>query len=257
MAAQKPSQGRDSAVEVAVAGTQPRPLGWSGSPLPGSTAAGRFSALQGNLPGNYPGFIFPSRLPCPGGRPAGRPHPPEGREGPAATGRRLGMAERPSARAAVGAVSPAPCPAQPAAPDPTFLSYRAERHFGAKPPLRVAESRVEPFVRPLSGEGRDHRGRKWGRRGWPRLAPAAAGGLVAVAPARERRSPPFPPHPRWSRPVRAIATAGALREDGGSGLCSAAGSVSAALVPFPLPLLAPAPRPSRLPSASSPSPPGA
>lgn len=51
---------------------------------------------------------------------------------------------------------------------------------------------------------------------------------------RATRSP-FPPRAGWFRPVRALATAGAPREDGGSGLGSVAGSVRVALAPCPLP----------------------
>lgn len=145
----------------------------------------------------------------------------------------------------------------PPAPPPLtspFLSYRTGRHSGAKPPLRVAERWAEPFAAPPPGEGGGDKSE--GVAGAP--ACARSGCWTCCCSCRPRAIlSPFPPFSRWFRPVRAIATAGALREDGGSGLYTAAGSVSAALASFSFPLLAPAPRPSRLPSASSPSPPGA
>lgn len=132
-----------------------------------------------------------------------------------------------------GAASRAPSPPLPRPPrrswlrptpsDPALLSYRAGRHSGPN------------HCRSEYGAGLSHSPSCWGvwkwrHRGCPLRAPAAAAGLAALAPVLS----PFPPVSRWFRPVRPIATAAALREDGGSGLGAAAGSVIVARF-FPSP----------------------
>lgn len=103
---------------------------------------------------------------------------------------------------------------RPAPSDP----YSLVTARGVAPGRTTADLSPAPgcATRPPAGGGW-----KWRHRGCPLRAHAAAAGLAAPAPVHS----PFPPVSRWFRPVRPIATAAALGEDGGSGLGAAAGSV--------------------------------
>lgn len=144
---EKPSHERGSATEADVGSMETQPRGWGGPRVPGGTAGGRV-LLSEVSPGTTPVLFscceppgVPPELPSPGG-PRGAARGGRPRTGQPRTG-------------------------QPPL-TPAFLSYRAGRHSGAKPPLRLAESWAEPFAPPPGGGG----GRqKWGRRRRPCLPP--------------------------------------------------------------------------------------